>query len=50
MDDLWRWSAADLAHGGLTFGGGALFLDEFGELPMEQDLTRWLAVWGAPGL
>lgn len=21
-----------------------------GELPMEQDLTRWLAVWGAPGL
>ena len=21
-----------------------------GELPMEQDLGRWLAVWGAPGL
>jgi hypothetical protein len=21
-----------------------------GELPMEQDLSRWLAVWGAPGL
>jgi hypothetical protein len=21
-----------------------------GELPMEQDLTRWLAIWGAPGL
>jgi hypothetical protein len=21
-----------------------------GELPMEQDLTRWLAVWGGPGL
>ena len=21
-----------------------------GELPVEQDLTRWLAVWGAPGL
>ena len=21
-----------------------------GELPMEQDLDRWLAVWGAPGL
>lgn len=21
-----------------------------GELPMEQDLQRWLAVWGAPGL
>ena len=20
------------------------------ELPMEQDLTRWLAVWDAPGL
>ena len=21
-----------------------------GELPMEQDLSRWLALWGAPGL
>ncbi len=21
-----------------------------GELPMEQDLSRWLAIWGAPGL
>ena len=21
-----------------------------GELPLEQDLSRWLAVWGAPGL
>jgi hypothetical protein len=21
-----------------------------GELPVEQDLSRWLAVWGAPGL
>jgi PspA associated protein B len=21
-----------------------------GELPMEQDLARWMAVWGAPGL
>jgi hypothetical protein len=21
-----------------------------GELPMEKDLSRWLAVWGAPGL
>ncbi len=21
-----------------------------GELPVEEDLTRWLAVWGAPGL
>jgi hypothetical protein len=21
-----------------------------GELPMEQDLQRWLALWGAPGL
>ena len=21
-----------------------------GELPMEQDLSRWLAVWGAPGI
>ncbi len=21
-----------------------------GELPMEQDLSRWLAVWGAPGV
>jgi hypothetical protein len=21
-----------------------------GELPVEQDLTRWMAVWGAPGL
>lgn len=21
-----------------------------GELPMEQDLTRWLALWGAPGM
>jgi hypothetical protein len=21
-----------------------------GELPMEQDLSRWLAVWGAPGM
>lgn len=21
-----------------------------GELPIEQDMSRWLAVWGAPGL
>ncbi|MCW2792508.1 MAG: hypothetical protein JWO76_1606, partial [Nocardioides sp.] len=21
-----------------------------GELPMEQDLGRWMALWGAPGL
>jgi hypothetical protein len=21
-----------------------------GELPIEQDLGRWLAIWGAPGL
>ena len=21
-----------------------------GEVPVEKDLTRWLAVWGAPGL
>ena len=21
-----------------------------GELPMEQDLSRWLAIWGAPGM
>ena len=21
-----------------------------GDLPMEQDLQRWLALWGAPGL
>jgi hypothetical protein len=21
-----------------------------GELPMEKDLSRWMALWGAPGL